>query len=74
MTKHSSSLSHCGDITNESEIRVPAVCMVNKDKRPLHKLFNRNTVKIGYSCMRNMGSIIKQPQPKNPKDAKQYQQ
>ena len=26
--------------------------------KPLHKLFNRNTVKIGYSCMKNMGSII----------------
>ena len=25
---------------------------------PLHKLFNRNTVKISYCCMKNMGSII----------------
>ena len=25
---------------------------------PLHKLYNRNTVKISYCCMKNMGSII----------------
>ena len=25
---------------------------------PLHKLFNRKTVKVSYSCMQNMGSII----------------
>jgi len=25
----------------------------------LHKIFNRNTLKISYSCMRNIGSIIK---------------
>ena len=24
----------------------------------LHKIFNRNTIKISYSCMRNIGSII----------------
>ena len=24
----------------------------------LYKIFNKNTVKINYSCMRNMGSII----------------
>ena len=26
--------------------------------KPLYRLFNRKTVKIGYSCMRNMDSII----------------
>ena len=25
----------------------------------LHKIFNRNTVKVSYSCTPNMGSIIK---------------
>ena len=25
----------------------------------LHKLFNRNTVKISYSCLQNMGSVLK---------------
>ena len=25
----------------------------------LHKIFNRNCVKLSYSCMRNMGSVIK---------------
>ena len=24
----------------------------------MHKIFNRNTVKISYSCMKNIGSII----------------
>ena len=24
----------------------------------MHKIFNRNAVKIGYSCMKNIGSII----------------
>ena len=26
----------------------------------LHKIFNRNTVKLSYSCMKNIGGIIKQ--------------
>ena len=25
----------------------------------LHKLFNRNTIKVSYSCMRNMAALIK---------------
>ena len=29
-----------------------------KKRHPLHKLFNRNTVKIGYSCTMNMRAII----------------
>ena len=26
----------------------------------LHKIFNRNTVKVSYSCMNNMSKIIKE--------------
>ena len=43
---------------------------------PYHAIFNRNTIKLSYSCMENMGSIIKshnskilrtgQPQEKEP--------
>ena len=29
-----------------------------KKRHPLHKLFNRNTVKIGYSCTMNMRAVI----------------
>ena len=29
----------------------------------IHKIFNRNTVKISYSCLRNISSIIIFPQP-----------
>jgi hypothetical protein len=29
-----------------------------KKDNPMHKIFNKNTVKISYSCMRNIGSII----------------
>lgn len=28
------------------------------EKSPLHKIFNRNTVKLSYSCMQNMSNII----------------
>ena len=28
-------------------------------QHPFHRLFNRNTVKLSYSCMMNMNSIIK---------------
>ena len=27
-------------------------------RHPMHKIFNRNTVKISYGCMRNMESVI----------------
>ena len=27
-------------------------------KQSSHKVFNRNTVKINYNCMRNMSSVI----------------
>ena len=27
-------------------------------RHPMHKIFNRNTVKISYCCMRNMESVI----------------
>ena len=31
-----------------------------KRKNNLHKIFNRKSVKIGYSCTSNFGSLIKQ--------------
>ncbi len=37
------------------------LCLIDKHFPPnhkLHKIFNRNTVKVGYSCMNNVKSII----------------
>jgi len=40
----------------------------------LHKIFNKNTVKISYSCMKNMGSIIKSHNARINKKCKQEQE
>ena len=38
---------------------------------PLHKIFNRNTLKLSYSCMPNMATIIKRHNNKVLRDGKQ---
>ena len=38
------------------------LCLINKHfpkSHVLHKIFNRNNVKVSYSCMRNMARVIK---------------
>ena len=32
---------------------------------PLSKIFNRNSVKVSYSCMQNMRSVINKPNPQS---------
>ena len=36
----------------------------------LHKIFNRNTVKVSYSCMKNVIQIIKKHKKESPKQTK----
>ena len=46
------------------------LCLVDKHfakHHPYHKFFNRNTVKVSYSCMPNMAAIISSHDTKMPK-------
>ena len=45
----------------KSNIGRTFLCLLSKhfpQNHTMHKIFNRNTVKISYSCLRNIGSII----------------
>ena len=44
--------------TNVGKTFLQLVCKHFPKEHPMHKIFNKSTVKISYSCMRNIGSII----------------
>ena len=44
--------------TNVGKTFLQLVCRHFPKEHPMHKIFNKNIVKISYSCMRNIGSII----------------
>ena len=45
--------------TNVGKTFLQLVCKhFPKEHPPVHKIFNKNTLKISYSCMRNIGSMI----------------
>ena len=55
------SLEFMGQNQLEKETPDPILHIVNKcflKKHPLHKIFNRHTLKLSYSCMPNMKSTI----------------
>ena len=45
--------------TNVAKTFLQLVTKYFPRRHKLHKIFNRNTVKVSYSCMNNMSKIIK---------------